>query len=133
MQLYLKNIRGPISQNLLRVMGTGRNQQIRVLGVTIDLALIDPCFIRLCGQRYHGFLDVEENSKRKLQRYYGKDWARTAFEGLQTGDFIYYIDHKLRVMSVPCFEPKKTPEHIKEKPTPMKSRIKALVNKLIGK
>jgi len=38
--------------------------------------------------RFHGSLGIEENSKRKFRVYYGKDWTRIAFEGLQVGDFI---------------------------------------------
>lgn len=106
-QTYGRNSR--YSDNLARIMCTGRNLKIRVLAVAVDLALIDPFFIRLCQQRYHGRLGIEENSKRKFKSYYGGDYTKIACEGLGTGDFIYIINNKIKVVSVPCFEAKTLP------------------------
>lgn len=130
MHLYARNVRGALSQNLLRIMTVGRNQKIRVLGVTVDLALIDPAFIRLCGQRYHGRLGIEENSKRKFRAYYGGDWLTVATE-LRTGDFIYYKD-RLRVVNVPLFEPKTKPQAIAERPQTVTQKAKVLIKRLLG-
>jgi len=107
-QMYGRNSR--YSDNLARIMCTGRNLKIRVLAVTVDLALIDPMFIRLCEQRYHGKIGIEENSKRKFKSYYGLDWCRVATEGLEVGDFIYLNKGKLKIVSVPLFEPKTLPK-----------------------
>lgn len=107
-QMYGRNSR--YSDNLARIMCTGRNLKIRVLGIVVDLALIDPFFIRLCQQRYHGKLGIEEGSKRKFRNYYGKDYTRIACEGLQVGDFLYVLNNKIKIVSVPLFEPKTTPK-----------------------
>lgn len=96
--------------------------QEEVLAVSVDLSLIDCAFIRLCGQRYHGKIHTEENSARKFKAYYGKDY-RIAREGLEVGDFIYYNNDKLRVVSVKCFESEATPTLIIPK-TSLKERLK---------
>ena len=44
-ELFGRNIRGSVGQNLFRIMHAGRNQRIRVLAITTDLALIDANFI----------------------------------------------------------------------------------------
>ena len=109
-QTYGRNVRGELSENLLRVMSVGRNQQLRVLAITPDLSLVDPAFIRLCGQRYHGKLLPEENSKRKFRAFYGKKWCDIAGE-LTTGQFVYYhSDNGLSLITVPLFEPKSKPQ-----------------------
>jgi len=107
-ELFGRNIRGPIGQNLFRIMHAGRNQRIRVLGVTTDLALIEASFIRLCQQRYHARLAIEDNSKRKFRGYYGGDWCRVAQE-LDLGFFIYLLTNKLKIVHVPLFEPRRLP------------------------
>jgi len=112
-ELYGRNAR--FSDNLHRAMHVGRNLKLRVLGITTDLALIDPSFIRLCQQRYHGRLGIEENSKRKFRNYYGKDYTRIACEGLGVGDFIYLLNNKLKVVNVPLFEAKTLPKPLNVK------------------
>ena len=105
-QLYGRNVRGSAAQNILRIMSAGRNHKIRLLAVTVDLALIDTSFIRLCSQRYYGRLSIEENSKRKFRNYHGLDWCRIATE-LDLGFFIYLGNDKLQVVNIPCFETKR--------------------------
>ena len=39
---------------------------------------IDPCFIRLCGQRFHFRSGVETNSKRRFMGHYGSKWYEIA-------------------------------------------------------
>lgn len=124
MQLYSRSVRGFCQQNLLRIMSAGRNQKIRVLGISVDLALIDPAFIRLCQQRYHGRLGIEENAKRKFKSYYGKDFTRIACEGLNCGDFIYVNGSKIQIISVPLFEAKTTPQPLTIKTPTLRERIK---------
>lgn len=123
MHNYARNTRGLIQQNLLRTMTQGRNQKIRVLGVSVDLALIDPCFIRLCQQRYHGRLGIEENSKRKFRSYYGKDNMRIATEGLDVGDFLYINGSKIQVIHAPLFISRTQPQLLTIKQSSIKQRI----------
>lgn len=109
-ELYGRNTRGSTAQNLFRMMHAGRNLKIRVLRITTDLALIDASFIRLCQQRYHARLSIEENSKRKFRAYYGGDWTRIATEGLDLGYFIYLLRDKLKLIHVPLFQTTRKPE-----------------------
>ena len=108
-QLYGRNIRGSVSQNVLRAMSAGRNWKIRTLAISVDLALCDPAFIRLCGQRFYGRLNIEENSKRKFRNYHGLDYTRIATE-LDLGYFIYMLRDKLKIIHVPLFQPKRLPQ-----------------------
>ena len=105
-QLYGRTVRGSASQNILRIMSAGRNHKIRVLAVTVDLALIDTAFIRLTSQRFYGRINVEENSKRKFKNYHGGDWLRICQE-LDLGYFVYMLRDKLKVVKVQCFETKR--------------------------
>lgn len=106
-ETYLKNIRGLASEEIYRLVHVGRNRHIRTVLLTTDLALIDTSTIRLSGIRFHGFLNIEENSKRKFKAYYGKDYTRIAIEGLDAGDFIRLHKRKLDVISVDLFESKR--------------------------
>lgn len=112
-ELYARNIRGTLSQNLFRICHAGRNKQIRTLGITTDLALIDASFIRLCQQRYHARLGIEENSKRKMRNTYSKKWA-TIMEKLPTGQFVYLNKNRLQRIRTPLFESTHTPRDINE-------------------
>ena len=107
-QLFMRNIRGSVGQNLLRIASAGRNLKVRILAITVDLALIDPSLIRLCGQRYHGRLGIEDNGKRKFRGYYGGDWCHIAQE-LDLGYFIYLLRDKLKIVHVPLFKSKRLP------------------------
>jgi len=107
-QLFMRNLRGNVSENIMRAMSAGRNQRLRVLAITVDLALLDPSFIRLCSQRYYGRLNIEENSRRKFRNYHGLDWCRIATE-LDLGFFIYMAREKLKIINVPCFATKRIP------------------------
>jgi len=109
-QLYMRYLRGDVAQSLLRICSAGRNQNIRQLAITPDLSLIATDFIRLASQRWHGELSLEENSKRKFNRTYGKDWTTTALD-LPLGCFIYINTSKKirKVYCVPCFQSKRAP------------------------
>ena len=87
-ETFLKSIRGKVAENIHRLLHVGRNIAVRSILITTDLALLDASVIRRCSQRFHGKLNIEENSKRKFRAYYGKDFCRIANEGLQVGDFI---------------------------------------------
>jgi len=130
-QLYGRSIRGSVSQNILRVMSAGRFHKLRVLGITVDLALCDPAFIRLCQQRYHGRLGIEGNAKRRFRDYYGIDWTRIATEGLDVGYFIYLLRDKLKIIHIPLFETKRIPQpyHVRM-PTPQPLKPKSLLQKV---
>ena len=104
-QLCARNLRGDLSQNLLRIMSVGANYRVRSLGITPDLALIDTAFIRLSQQRYHFRLGNEPNAKRRFRAYYGLDWCRIV-KGLDVGFCIYVNKDKLEVWKIPLFQPK---------------------------
>lgn len=108
-QLFMRSIRGSVSQNLLRVCSSGRNHKLRTLAVSTDLALLDASFIRLTSQRYYSRLNIEENSRRKFRNYHGLDWLRCVQE-LDLGYFVYMLRDKLKIIHVPCFEAKRTPQ-----------------------
>ncbi|UCB60115.1 MAG: hypothetical protein JSW72_08400, partial [Candidatus Bathyarchaeota archaeon] len=122
--------RGHVSQNLFRIMHSGRNKQVRVLAITTDLALIDPSFIRLCGQRYHARLGIEENSKRKYRSYYGKQWLETT-ENLETGQFVYLNVNELSLISVPLFESKCKPKDYIEYNSSQSQTKRSLINRIL--
>jgi len=102
-QMMAKNLRGELSQNILRIMSVGANWKVRCLSITPDLSLIDPCFIRLCQQRYHFRLGNEPNAKKRFRAYYGLDWCRIAKE-LDVGFCVYVNKDKLEVWKIPLFK-----------------------------
>lgn len=106
----LRNIRGDASESVFRLIHIGRNVNIRGVLITTDLALLDASVIRLCGIRFHGFLNVEENSKRKFRHYYGKEWTQVANDSLKVGDFIRLHKRKLDIVTVPEFKTSHVPE-----------------------
>ena len=110
-QLYMRYLKSDASQSLLRIASSGRNQLIRLLAISPDLALIATDFIRLCGQRWHARLSLEENSKRKFNRTYGTDWTEVALH-LDLGCFMYVDTSKeiMKVYCIPCFQSKRTPQ-----------------------
>ena len=115
-EIFLRNIRGEVSESIYQCIHVGRNHKLRAILITTDLALLDPSVIRLCSIRFHGNLNIEENSKRKFKSYYGKDWSRVAFEALDSGDFILLSNKKLTIKTVPLFKPTSKPQlHIETK------------------
>jgi|GEM_PF-1944735 hypothetical protein len=102
-QLYARTLRNVLNQNLLRVMTVGANVGIRCLGITPDLALVDPLFIRLCNQRYHFHLGNEWSAKRRFRHYYGKEWLTKAL-ALRVGECIYYNNGELSLWRIPKFD-----------------------------
>jgi hypothetical protein len=130
-QLYAKNVRGNVSQNILRIMSVGSNHGIRCLGITPDMSLIDCAFIRLAQQRYHFCLGNEPNAKRRFRAYYGLDWCRIA-RHLDMGFCIYVNREKLRVCKIPLFQnsiqPQQYREPVKPKPKSIMQRILTAIN-----
>jgi hypothetical protein len=110
-QLFMKNMRGALSQNLFRLASVGRNKQIRLMAICFDLALIDSAFARLCSQRFHGKLNIESNCRRKFKAYYSKTWLDVA-EHLQTGSFVYVNNNTLQKIKTPLFESTRKPQDI---------------------
>lgn len=100
---FCRNVRGRLSENILRIASVGRNIGVRLALITIDLALIDVVFTRLSSQRFHGKLNIEANSKRRFKAYYGKDWQYIATHDLETGWFIWLSEDKLQVVKTPLF------------------------------
>lgn len=110
-EIYCKNLRGAVNQEILRIMHSGRNRKIRVLAITTDLALLDTTFIRLCQQRFHGRIGIEENSRRKLKAYYGKECLETV-ENLSLGEFLYLHNTTLKVIRSEDYQPLTTPVNL---------------------
>lgn len=124
-QLYAKNVRGNVSQNILRIMSVGANHGIRCLGITPDMSLIDCAFIRLTNQRYHFRLGNEPNAKRRFNSYYGKDYTTVARE-LDVGFCLYYLNEKLKVWKIPKFHQDIRPRQWQE-PKPKKKGLLARI------
>lgn len=135
---FCRNIRGELSENILRICTVGRNIGVRMVLLTVDLALLDPIFIRLSAQRMHGKLNIEQNSKRKFKSYYGNDWFRCATE-LDCGYFIWLSNDKLQIVKYPLFESKRKPQqYIPPQPTIYEDawkpkRRKSWLEKLLAK
>jgi len=110
-ELFCKNLRGSTSQNLFRLFSVGRNRKIRVSAITTDLALLDPSFIRLCSQRFHGRLNPEQNAKTKFKSYYGQTWLDVA-QKLATGSFVYLHDTDVQLINAQLFTPKTKPMNL---------------------
>lgn len=101
--LYMRNIRGLVSQNLMRICSVGRNHKIRCLAISPTLTGIDKEFVRLSSQRYHFKITPEQHTMRRFRSYYGLDWCRIARQ-LDTGFCIYYLNEKLQVVEIPLFQ-----------------------------
>lgn len=104
-QMMAKNLRGELSQNILRIMSVGANHRIRSLGITPDLSLIDCAFIRLAQQRYHFKLGNEPNAKRRFRAYYGFDYTRIS-QDLDVGFCLYVLKDKIAIYKIPMFQPR---------------------------
>lgn len=102
-QLFCRWLRGRLSENIYRIMSVGRNQKIRMICISPSMSLIDPLFIRLCGQRFHFRLSIEENSLRKFRRYYGGDFTKIV-QHLDVGYCLHYLKGKIRIVKVPLFK-----------------------------
>lgn len=128
-QLFGRSVRGWTAQNIFRIMHTGRNKQIRVLAICTDLSLVDTSLIRLCGQRFHGKLGIEENSRRKYRNYYGKKWLQIT-EKLNIGEFVYLNKNRLQKLKIPCFQSAHKPQNI-ETLSVNSSQEKGLIAKIL--
>lgn len=112
--LYMRFLRGLVSQNLMRFCSVGANWKTRILAISPSLTGIDTEFIRLCQQRYHFKLGCELNAKRRFRGYYSKDWQITALN-LNVGCCIYYLNGKLTVCCVPLFISDIKPQPLQQK------------------
>jgi hypothetical protein len=101
--LYMRNIRGLVSQNLMRICSVGRNWKIRTLAISPSLTGLDCEFVRLAQQRYHFRLGNEVNAKRRFRSYYGLDWCREC-QNLDVGFALYVNKEKLEVWKIPEFQ-----------------------------
>lgn len=115
---FCRNVRGQLSENILRIASVGRNIGVRMILLTVDLALLDTIFTRLSEQRFHGKLNIEANSKRRFKAYYGKDWQYIATHDLETGWFIWLSNGKLQIVKYPLFVNKRKPRRYIPKPQP---------------
>jgi len=101
-ELIWQRIRSKEHEAILRICSSGRNQKLRMVGVTTDLSLLDTHYIRLAGQRYFSKQLVEENAQRKLRRTIGKSWTEQTAK-LEVGEFIYQKGTEIRAVQVPCY------------------------------
>lgn len=132
-EIYLKNIRGSLSENVFRILHVGRNLGIRGILLTTDLALLDASVIRLCQIRFHGMLGIEENGKKKFTSYYGKEATGKATK-LAVGMFLRLCGLGLDVVTVSLYVKPvvvKAPT-IAVAPTPMKPQKLGWFKQLFG-
>lgn len=115
-QLYMRNTRSLVSQNIMRIFSVGANHKIRTLAISPSLTGLDSEFIRLTGQRYHFRLGLELNAKKRFKGYYGGDWLRVAVEALDVGYCLYFINNKLKVHKMPLFTSSVQPRPYRIKP-----------------
>jgi len=120
-----------VAQNILRICSGGRNHKIRTLAITVDLALVDSVFIRLCSQRYHGKITSEENGLRKFRNYYGLDNTRIAGE-LDLGYFLYYLNDKIKIVHLPLFQPSRLPAPYRTQPIEQPKSILARLKRFLS-
>lgn len=111
--LYMRFLRGLVSQNLMRFCSVGANWKTRILAISPSLTGLDSEFIRLCQQRYHFKLGNELNAKRRFRGYYSKDMQIVGLN-LNVGCFLYYLNGKLTPCCVPLFVSDTQPQPIKE-------------------
>lgn len=110
--LYMRYIRGLVSQNLMRMASVGANWKIRILAISPSLTGLDSEFIRLSQQRHHFRLGNELNSKRRMRAYYGLDYTRISLK-LPIGTCLYYLNEKLTICSLPLFKSNIKPQPFK--------------------
>ena len=133
--LYMRNIRGMVSQSLLRMCSVGRNYKTRVCAISPSLTGIDKEFVRLSSQRYHFKISPEQHSLRRYRSYYGSDWVRV-LRALDTGYCIYYLNEKMQVYKIPLFHSRTLPQPYVEPKEPIpekKSIIRRIVAAISGK
>jgi len=128
---YMRNLRGLVSQSLMRICSVGANHGIRTLAISPSLTGIDTEFRRLANQRYHFRILPEANAKRRFASIYSKDWYRVC-KSLDTGFCLYYLNEKLKVVKIPLFQSNVKPTPYRE-PKPEKKptiwqKIKNAVN-----
>jgi len=107
----VKNIKSSVSENLYRLAFVGRNLNVRLMYVDPRLNSICAEFRFLAGQKYLGFAN-EENVTRKIKSLYGKDWAEIV-KTLQVGEFVYVKASKSpELIRVPLYIPSTKPAEI---------------------
>lgn len=131
-QLYMRNIKGMVSQNLMRVCSVGRNQHVRLLAISPSHVGLDTEFRRLAQQRYIFKIGNESNTKRRFSSIYSKDWFRVA-KHLDCGFCIYYFNEKMRAVKIPLFISQTTPQPYRE-PEPEKKPniLTRILNRING-
>lgn len=107
-QIFAKSLKADKVKNLARLLLVGRNKQIRCTMITPRLASIGTEAIATSGQRYFGFSN-ETNNSRKLKSMYGKEWSEIA-KSLNVGEFVFINSNKPpQLIRVPLFTPDTVP------------------------
>jgi len=128
-QLYMRNIKGLVSQSLMRMCSVGRNQKIRVLAISPSHVGLDTEFRRLAQQRYIFRIGNESNTRRRFSSVYSRDWYRVCKE-LDTGFCLYYLNEKMQVWRIPLFQSSNKPKQVVD-PKP-KSFIHKIITAISG-
>jgi len=126
-QLYMRNIKGMVSQNLMRVCSVGRNQHVRLLAISPSHVGLDTEFRRLAQQRYIFKIGNENNTKRRFSSVYSKDWFRVA-KHLDIGFCIYYLNERMKVYKIPLFQSNVKPMAYRE---PQKPKPKGIIHRIL--
>jgi len=124
---YMRNLRGLVSQSLMRICSVGANHGIRTLAISPSLTGIDTEFRRLSGQRFHFRILPEANAKRRFASIYSKDWYRVV-KHLDVGFAIYYLNERMRVVKIPLFQSNIQPMPYRE---PVKPKPKGIIHRIL--
>jgi len=107
------NLRSLASQEILRLITVGRNFNLRYILLTQRPSLVDTTCIALCGQKYLGKTD-EENDKKKCKNWI-QDYAQE-LDMLNVGEFIYDKGNYTVKIQTPLFTRILEPQEIKISP-----------------
>lgn len=102
-ELYVPNnsLRSNDTQELLRLIGCGRNYNIRYGLITKFSAMVDKLVIKLCKQRFFGWSN-EKNDLTYLKGFLGD--RSSELGDLQVGEFLYSYSGKIAKVKTERFD-----------------------------
>lgn len=86
-QLFTRNVKSQIAQELFRMAMSGRNLKVRLMLISPRLNNVATEFVFLSTQKYIG-LSNEQNVSRKIRSMYGREISESC-KFLGIGEFIY--------------------------------------------
>jgi hypothetical protein len=95
-------------ENVLSLITTGANFNLRFGVVAQFSALVDKAAVKICGQKYIGST-WEPNDVSYLKGFLGKDWA-AKLKTLNKGEFVYCCKGMTQLIKTPIFEPSIAPK-----------------------